>query len=289
MPFPTRISTLPADVTPTIQPGLLSDIKFLDTFSSRKADWQVIPGNVPAAQINEAVAELEGDHMNRVNQKVINGFLIVPVTQVGGQAFEALVPAELVDGKLKELTVKNVRQTPILSSHGVLLEDYFALNYPDVVDQWAAQGAQYEDFKYAAIVTITWATKYGPLRISYKLSGKYISEEGKYPGRVDFLKQCMYEQTIEHYLPNNRQAPNWYPVPIVGLSVEGGKNPGIMQSDAFGWTPMTDFAEDESDLLSWIGHAVNNIPIESKETLERLQAAFDRTYMPVHCAEVTIE
>jgi hypothetical protein len=290
MPFPTRISTLPADMTPTPVPNVLDGVKFLDAFSSSRTDWQVVPGYVTAEQINKAVADLEGDYMSRVNQKVLNGFLRAAVTQVGGQVYEVLVPAEIVDGKLKPLRVKSVRQTPALSSHAILLEDYFAINFPDVVSKWEAQGARYEDFKYAAIITVTWATKFGPLRISYKLSGKYITEEGKYPGRVDFLKLCMYEQTVEHYLPTNKLTANLYPAPIVGLSgtAEGGAA-GVMESDAFGWTPMVDFAAAERDTLTWIAQAVDGIPIESKETLAKLQAAFNRTFMPIHCAETVIE
>jgi hypothetical protein len=289
MPFPTRISTLPADMTPTPVPNALDNVKFLDTFSSSKADWQVVPGYVTAEQINKAVADLEGDYMNRVNQKVLNGFLLTTVTQVGGQAYEVLVPAEVVNGKLKELAVKNVGQTPTLSSHAILLEDYYAINFPDVVDKWEAQGALYEDFKYAAVVTVTWATKFGPLRISYKLSGKYISEEGKYPGRLDFLKLCMYESTKTHYTPTGKLTLNWYPAPIVGLSGTAGGISGIMESDAFGWTPMADFAGAEKDTLTWISHAVNGVPIESKETLAEIQSAFDRAFMPVHCSETVIE
>lgn len=289
MPFPTRISTSPAAVTPTPQPGLLDAVKFVTTFSSSKEDWQVIPGSVTAAQVNDAVALQEGDQMRRVNQKVLNGFLRVSVSQVGGQVFEVLVPAELIDGKLKELKVKSVEQTPVLASHAVLLEDYFAINFPDVVDKWGAQGALYEDFKYAAVITVTWATKYGPLRVSYKLSGKYISEEGSYPGRLDFLKLCMYEQTKEHFTPNNKLMPNWYPAPIVGLSGTTRDGSGEMQSDAFGWSPMSDFAKAESNTLSAIGQVVSGVAIESEETLAQLQAAFDRAFMPVHCTETVVE
>jgi len=290
MPFPTRISTLPPAVATTgkwIDP--LEGVNLLADFSSFKADWQIIPGYVTAAQMNDAVARLEGDQVHREYQKVINGFLRTTVQKEDGQIFEVLMPAELVDGKLKELRVKKVEQVSILSIHSALLEDYFAINFPNIVDSWRAQGAQYEDFKYTAVITLTWATKFGPLRISYKLSGKYISEEGKYPGRVEFLKLCAYESTKSHYQPNGRLDVNWFPAPIVGLSGTARDASGEMQSDAFGWTPMVDFAKDESDTLSAIAQAVNGLAIESKETLSRLQAAFDRAFMPIHCAEVVVE
>lgn len=292
MPFPTRISKSPIspEVTPTLQSGLLEGVKFVAKFSSSKADWQILPGSITPAQINAEVARQEGDEMRRVNQKVLNGFVRVTVTQVGGQVFEALAPAEVVNGRLKELKVKNVGQTPVLATRAVLLEDYFAINFPDMVEKWQAQGAPYEDFKYAAIITVTWATKYGPLRISYKLSGKYINEEGKYPGRVDFLKLCAYESTEAHYLPTGKLTINWYPAPIIGLSgttLQGVS--GKMDSDAFGWTPITDFAQAESATLSQIGQAVSGVAIESKETLAELQALFDRVFFPVHCGEVAIE
>lgn len=290
MPFPTRIpATLPGNATSAPESSAPDSVKFLEKFSSRMADWQVLPGSVTAEQINQAVAALKGETMHRVNQKVMNGFLRTTVTQIGGQVYEVLSPAEIADGKLKPLTLKNVRQTPILSSHAVLLEDYFAVNFPDVVAKWEAQGARYEDFKYAAVITVTWATKYGPLRVSYKLSGKYIAEEGKYPGRVDFLKLCMYEQAIEHYTANNKLAPNWYPEPIVGLSGTLRGVSGKLESDAFGWTPMADVAEAEKDILAWIGQAVSGVPIESKETLAQIQTAFNRAFLPVHCAETVIQ
>lgn len=289
LPFPTRISTSIAAVTPTAQPGLLDGTKFLATFSSAKADWQIVPGNVTAAQLNEAVALLEGDQMHRTNQKVLNGFLRTTVKKADGQVYEVLVPAESVNGKLKELKVKSVGQTPVLASHAVLLEDYFAINFPDVVAKWEAQGARYEDFKYAAVVTVTWATKYGPLRVSYKLSGKYISEEGKYPGRLDFLKLCMYEQTKAHFLPTGKITLNWFPAPIVILFGTTRGVSGEMQSDAFGWTPMADFAKAEKDTLYDIGRTATGVAIESQEILDNLQAIFDKAFMPVHCAEVTVE
>jgi hypothetical protein len=172
----------------------------------------------------------------------------------------------------------------------VLLEDYFAINFPDVVVKWKSQGATDADFKYAAVITITWATKYGPLNISYKLSGKYISEEGKHPGRLDFLRLCMYEQTKEHFTPTNKLTLNWFPVPIVGLSGTAfGGTAGSMESDAFGWTPMTDFAKAEIETLNEIAQAVSGVAIESKETLAGLQAAFDRAFMPIHCTDAVIE
>ncbi len=288
LPFPTRIAALPGNITATPAPDPLNGVKFAQTFSSDMADWQILPGYVTAEQINQAVAALEGEKMNRMNQKVMNGFLRTTVTQIGGQAFEVLLPAEIVDGKLKPMTLKNVRQTPILASHGVLLEDYFAINFPDVVGKWEALGARYEDFKYAAVIAVTWATKYGPLRISYKLSGKYIAEAEQYPGRLDFLKLCMYEQTVEHYTANNKLAANLYPAPIVGLSDPTGKVPGAMKSDGFGWTPMADFAAAEKGVLAQIGRTVGGVPIESKETLAQLQAAFNRAFLPAYCAETTI-
>lgn len=290
MPFPTRISTLSPQVTPTNSPtDPLADARFLTEFSNAKADWDIVPGYVTAAQINAAVAQVEGEQMHRDQQKVLNGFLRVAMMKEDRQVLEVVVPAEIVDGKLKELKVKSVRQTPVLASRAILLEDYFAINFPDLVDKWEAQGAQYEDFKYAAVVTVTWATKYGPLRVSYLMSGKYISQEGKYPGRLDFMKLCLYEQTKEHYLPNGKLTTNWFPAPIVGLSGTYMGVSGAMKSDAFGWTPMTDFAHTQSGILTAIGQAVHGVAIESRETLARLQTAFDRAFMPVHCAEVVVE
>jgi hypothetical protein len=291
MPFPTRIPKSPVfpAVTPTVQPDLLDGIKFPNAFSSVKADWQVIPGNVTAAQMNDAVAQQEGDQVDRANQKVLNGFLLTTIAKADGQVFDVLTPAELVDGKLKELKVKKVEQVPVLSTHAALAEDYFAINFPDAVSKWEAQGAQYEDFKYAAVVTISWATKYGPLRVSYKLSGKYLSEAGKYPGRLEFLKLCAYEQTLEHFSPINTLMTNWYPAPIVGLSGTVKGVSGVMESDAFGWTPMTDFANAESVTLGEIGQAVNGVTIASRETLDKLQAVFDRAFMPMHCAETVLD
>lgn len=276
---------------PTELPVSLDGVKFVTTFSDKKEDWQIVSGRATAAQVNAAVAAQEGSNVSRVEQKVINGFLRTAAQQENGQVFEVLSPAELVNGKLAEIKIKNVRQIPVLSSHAVLLEDYFAINFPDVVRQWEAQGATDADLKYAAVITVSWATKYGPLHISYKLSGKYITEAGKYPGRVDFLRSCMYEQTQEHFVfKNNKLDLNLYPVPIVGLS--GTARDGIMgemKSDAFGWTPMLDFAKAESETLNAVGQAVNGVVIESPEVLAKLQAEFDKAFMPVHCAEVIIQ
>jgi hypothetical protein len=276
-------------ITPTATPVSLEGVKFLTKFSDKQEDWQAVSGRVTAAQINAAVAESEGN-VSRAHQKVINGFLRTLVSLKDGQVFEVLSPAEFVNGKLQEMKIKNVGQVPVLSSHALLLEDYFEINFPDVVRQWKSSGAADADLKYAAVITVTWATKYGPLRISYKMSGKYITEAGKYPGRLDFMRLCMFEQTQEHFLPNKRLGMNLYPVPIVGLSGVTIKGvTGQMKSDAFGWTPITDFAKAESETLNEIGQAVGGVGIESEEILAEVQSAFDRAFMPVHCSEAVIE
>ncbi|MDD2921638.1 MAG: hypothetical protein PHQ36_05065 [Anaerolineales bacterium] len=288
-PLPTRAVVAPTSM-PTAVPASLTDIPFLTKFSEKKVDWQIISGAVTAAQINAEVARQEGDQVGRTNQKVINGFIRSAVKQGNGQVFEVLYPAELTDGKLTELTVKNVKQVPVLASHAALLEDYFAVNFPDITKKWIAQNATDADVKYAAIITVTWATKYGPLRISYKTTGKYVIETGNYPGRLEFLRKCMFEQTIEHFSPKNKLDLNWYPAPVIKLS--GTTRDGVsgeMKSDAFGWSPMADFAKAESQTLSEIGDAVAGVKIESKETLAGLQAAFDKAFMPVYCTEAVIK
>lgn len=277
--FPTQ-----AIATPTTE--MLKDLpsaegaRFLTEFSEDKNDWQVIPGTVTAEQLNAEVARQEGNEVTRDEQKVINGFLLVTV-QNDKRMFEALYPAELVDGKLKTLSIKSIKQFPILSVHAVLLEDYFEVNFPDTFNQWIQAGTDSDDLKYAAIVTITWATKYGPLRISYKMSGKYITEAKKYPGQVDFMKICMFEQTKERPMRNYKPSPTWYPAPIVAADTSDGE----MRNDAFGWTPMADFAKAEDQTLREIGESVHAEVIESAQTLQKLQSAFDRAFMPIYCVE----
>ena len=276
---------------PTITPtAAVVGVNFLTEFSDKEEDWQIVPGAVTAAQINAEVARQEGSEIKKDFQKVITGFLRSTVTQEGGQVLEVLYPAELANKKLAKLKVKYVKQVPVLSSHAVLLEDYFTINFPDVVKKWKAQGATDADFKYAAVITITWATKYGPLRVSHMITGKYFSEAQKYPGQLDFLRLCMYEQTQEHLLSNKKLGLNWFSAPIVGLSgTAKGDIKGEMKSDAFGWTPMADFAKAQSKTLNAIGSAVDGVVIESGETLAYLQAMFDRAFMPVHCAEAVLK
>lgn len=286
-PSPARIVALPT-IAPTSIPISLTDINFLTKFSDKESDWQIISGAVTAAQINAEVARQEGDQIGRVEQKIINGFVRSTV-ETGGQVFQVLLPAELTNGKLTALKIKNVKQIPVLSSHAALLENYFAANFPNVTERWMLNGVTDADIKYAAAITVTWATKYGPLRISYKMSGKYISEAKKYPGQLDFLRRCMFEQTVEHFLPNNKLDLNLYPAPVVGLSgITSYGATGVMKSDAFGWAPMVDFANAESDTLNEIGRVADGMAIESKENLAELQAAFNKAFMPVYCVEAAV-
>ncbi|GAB4542756.1 MAG: hypothetical protein Fur002_13570 [Anaerolineales bacterium] len=277
-PVPTFTST----------PASLAGARFISEFAP--SGWDVASGYLSPAQINAAVAALEGEDVPRFRQKVINGFLLSVEQQEGGQVFSVLSPAQAENNRLVPLTVKSVTQTPILSTHAILLEDYFEINFPAEFAKWKAQGAEEEDMRYAAIVTVTWATKYGPLRVSYKASGKYISDAGKYAGRADLIRLCMFESTVEHFYASGTLTKNWFPFPIVGLE---GITPlgerGELKSDTFGWTPMRDFAAAEADTLTQVAEQVSGLAIESKETLAQIQAAFDRAFFPVHCNEVRVK
>jgi|GEM_PF-2445763 len=282
---PTMAAPTPT-FTPT--PVSLAGARFVSEFTP--SGWDVASGYVSAAQMNAAVAALEGDDLPRFRQKVLNGFLLSVEAQEGGQVFPVLIPAQAENNKLVPLTVKSVTQTPILAAHAILLEDYFEINFPAEFAMWKAQGAQEEDLKYAAIITVTWATKYGPLRVSYKTSGKYIFASEKYAGRADLIRLCMFESTVEHFYDNGQLTKNLFPFPIVGLE---GVTPlgerGILKSDTFGWAPMRDFVAAEADTLAAAAAQVSGLAIESKETLAQVQAAFDRAFFPVHCNEVRVK
>ncbi len=297
-PIPTQTLFFTPEVyffssaTPSATPVPITsgDVKFLQAFSANPAYWDVLPTSVTAAQLNQFVAELEGMNVTRAYQKVMNGFVRGAVEQEGGQVFDALLPAEIFNGKLRPLKVKNVQQIPVISSHAVLLEDYFELNFPKEYQNWLMLGAPAHDLKYAAVITVTWITKFGPLRVSYLLSGKYIVDSEKYPNQLEFIKICMFEQTIPHYSHLQKLIDNWYPAPIVSVSgaLPGGKS-GEMKSDAFGWTPMRDFTAAQLDVLSEISGQVNGMAIESPESLAQIQAAFDKAFVPVHCVKSVFE
>jgi hypothetical protein len=290
MPYPTQVIPSPTvEPEPTKQPVSPEGIHFLTKFSEDKKDWQVIPGTITATELNAEVAQQEGGRIKRDEQKVINGFLRSTIKE-DGRVFEVLLPAEVVEGHLKVMEIKSIKQFPILSVHAVLLEDYFEINFPEVFSKWKTAGAAEADLKYAAAIIVTWATKYGPLRISYKASGKYITETGKYPGQLDFMKICMFEQTKERPNRDYQSSPTWYPAPIVAAYItENGTITGGMRNDAFGWTPMADFAAAENQTLDEIGEIVHAEVIESAQTLAKLQSAFDRAFMPIHCAEPIIQ
>jgi hypothetical protein len=48
---------------------------------------------------------------------------------------------------------------------------------------------------------------------------------------------------------------------------------------------MADFAKAEDQTLREIGESVHAEVIESAQTLQKLQSAFDRAFMSIHCVE----